>query len=58
MKELEYKVIISESETLVNRDLGQGWKIESVTASYLCSSGATTIHGRFCFVLSREKKSK
>jgi hypothetical protein len=58
MKELEYTVLISESETFVNRELGRGWKIESVTASHLCSSGVTTIHGKFCFVLSREKKSK
>ena len=58
MKELEYTVIVSDSETPVNRKLDQGWKVESVTASYLRSSGATTVHGKFCFVLSREKKSK
>ena len=58
MKELEYTVIITELETFVNRTLDQGWKVESVTASHLCSSGVTTTHGKFCFVLSREKKSK
>jgi len=47
MKELEYTVIITDSETPVNRKLDQGWKVESVTASYLCSSGSTTIHGKF-----------
>jgi hypothetical protein len=57
MKELEYTVIISDTETAVNRELGRGWKIESVTASHIAGS-MTNHHGKFCFVLSREKKSK
>lgn len=57
MKELEYTVIISDTETAVNRELGRGWKIESVTASHI-AAGSMTNHGKFCFVLSREKKSK
>lgn len=61
MKELEYTVIITDLETIVNRKIDQGWKVESVTASHLCASDAPGVpvkHGKFCFVLSREKKSK
>lgn len=58
MKELEYTVIISDTETAVNRELGRGWKIESVTASHIAAGSMTNHHGKFCFVLSREKNSK
>ena len=52
---MEYKVIITKIEDVINKWLDEGWVIESVSAQRVSTGGGSLLYGDFCFVIKREK---
>ena len=55
---MEQKVVITGSDSEINRYIVDGWLITSVTAQHVSVTGDSyaTKEGKFCFVLERIKK--
>jgi len=51
---MEYKVIITKSDFIINGWLEKGWSIESVTAQRVSTGSGSHLHGEFCFVIKRD----
>jgi hypothetical protein len=49
----DQKVIITKSQTEINRHLEEGWKILSVTPQQVSTGGGSHIYGDFLIVLHR-----
>ena len=56
-KDMEYKVVITDSQSEINSWLEKGWKIQSVTAQHIAGGGqiSYTTKAPFCFVISKSK---
>jgi hypothetical protein len=54
----EQKVVITNSEYDINRDLSNGWRVVFQPISQHVATGDeyTTKEGKFCFVLEREEQ--
>lgn len=50
----EQKVVITKSETTINRHIEEGWTIESVTAQHVATGHGSHLEGQFCFVLVKK----
>lgn len=52
----QQKVVITNSESLVNQFLGDGWKVKSTTAMHVSSGGnqCSGKEGNICFVLEKD----
>lgn len=57
---MEQKVIITKSDSDINFMLDKGWRIVSVTAQHVSSSGGgySSLEGKFCFVIERGIEEK
>jgi hypothetical protein len=51
---MEYKVIITKSESTINTELQLGWVVDSVTPQKVSTGGGGHLYGGFCFVLKKE----
>jgi hypothetical protein len=51
---MEYKVIITKSEYIINGWLDKGWVIESVSPQRVSTGGGLLLYGEFCFVIKRD----
>lgn len=54
----EQKVVITDSSYDINKDLQNGWKIVfQPTAQHVATANSySTLSGKFCFVLERDKQ--
>jgi|688.fasta_scaffold1963499_3 hypothetical protein len=47
----EQKIIITKTESEVNREIENGWRIKSVTAQQVATGGGSHLYGSFLIVL-------
>jgi hypothetical protein len=51
---MEYKVVITKTELIINKYLQEGWIVDSVTPQRVSTGSGSHLFGDFCFVLKRE----